>query len=77
MTGGYGDVRRLRRDTKRPALGRVFQAEETVCKSFGKSLGNARLVQFNTGLQKKAMKWNSWLDLPGGDGEIGTPVITS
>ena len=27
--------------------------------------------------KKKAMKWNSWLDLPGGDGEIGTPVITS
>ena len=57
MTGGYGEVGPLRRDTKRPTLGRVLQAEETsMCKSFGKSLGNAKLVQFNAGLQKKAMK---------------------
>ena len=57
MTGGYGEVGPLRRDTKRPTLGRVLQVEETsMCKSFGKSLGNAKLVQFNAGLQKKAMK---------------------
>ena len=31
MTGGYGDVGPFRRDIKRPTLGRVLQAEETVC----------------------------------------------
>ena len=70
VTGGYGDVRRLRRDAKRPTLGRVFQAEETVCKSFGKFLGNARSVQFNAGLQKKSNEveqlfgssWRRWGD---------------
>lgn len=42
----------------------------SLCKNFRKSLGNTELVQSNCGMKRKGMRWNSVLDITGGDGEL-------
>jgi hypothetical protein len=42
----------------------VFQAQALgLCKSFGQSLGNTRLVEFDLGAEK-GMRHDGWLDGP-------------
>lgn len=63
----------LRWGTKGPTLGTGFQAEET---ARAKVWGNHGEVSSYFWFARQGMRWNSWLDLTGGDGELGTLAST-